>query len=182
MKKTELKIEVFGSSALRKKAKPVKRITQEHRDVLSSMARLMYESSGIGLAAAQVGLEESMMVVDIGTGLYKLINPVVVRKEGTQVLEEGCLSVPGVCIKVKRANKVWIKALNENSEPQEFEAEGLLACVFQHEIDHLKGKLIVDYASFFDKFKMADKLKELKKRSEDEKLSQPETKSCSLQL
>jgi peptide deformylase len=182
MKKTALKINVLGSPALRKKTKPVKRITQEHQDILSSMARLMYESSGIGLAAAQVGLEESMIVADIGTGLYKLINPIVVRKVGTQVLEEGCLSVPGVCIKVKRAKKVWIKALNENSEPQDIEAEGLLACVFQHEIDHLKGKLIVDYASFFDKFKIAKKLKELKKRSEDEKLSQPETNSCSLRL
>ncbi|KPK97374.1 MAG: hypothetical protein AMJ95_09395 [Omnitrophica WOR_2 bacterium SM23_72] len=177
-----LKIKVFGDSALRKKAKPIKKITQEHKDALSQMARLMYESSGIGLAAAQVGLEDAMLVADIGSGLYKLINPVIVRKVGRQVLEEGCLSVPGICIKVKRANKVWIKALNENAEPQDIEAEALLACVFQHEMDHLKGKLIVDYVPFFEKFKIAKKLKELKKRTEDEGLPQPETKSCSLQL
>ncbi|KPK96653.1 MAG: hypothetical protein AMJ95_13005 [Omnitrophica WOR_2 bacterium SM23_72] len=177
-----LKIKFFGDSALRKKAKPVKKITPEHKEALSQMAGLMYESSGIGLAAAQVGLEESMFVADIGNGLYKLINPVMVRKEGMQFLEEGCLSIPGICIKMRRAKKVWIKALNENDEPQDIEAEGLLACVFQHEMDHLKGKLIVDYASLLDKFKMARKLKELKKRAEDEKLSQPETKSCSLQL
>ena len=146
----------------------VQKVTQDHRDILSSMARLMYESSGIGLAAAQVGLEEAMIVVDIGAGLYKLINPVVTQKKGTQILEEGCLSVPGVCIKVKRAKKAVIKALDENAKPVSIEAEGLLACVFQHEIDHLKGKLIVDYASFFEKLKMGEKLKELKKRSEDE--------------
>ncbi|MFH0826778.1 MAG: peptide deformylase [Candidatus Omnitrophota bacterium] len=182
MKKTELKINIFGSPALRKKAKPIKKITQEHKEALSQMARLMYEFSGVGLAAAQVGLEDAMLVADIGTGLYKLINPVIIRKEGTQVLEEGCLSVPGVCIKVRRSLKVWIKALNENAEPLDFEAEGLLACVFQHEMDHLKGRLIVDYASFFEKFKITKELKELKKRAEDEKLSQSETKSCSLQL
>ncbi|MFH1458019.1 MAG: peptide deformylase [Candidatus Omnitrophota bacterium] len=182
MKKTALKIKVFGDPVLRKKAKPVRKITQEHKDILGQMARLMYESSGIGLAAAQVGLEESMIVADIGSGLYKLINPVVVRKEGTQILEEGCLSVPGVCIKVKRAKKVLIEALEENSRPVSIEAEGLLACVFQHEIDHLKGRLIVDYVPLFDKFKISQKLKELKKGPQDEELSESETKSHLLQL
>ena len=182
MKKTELTIKVFGSPLLRRKARSVQKVTQEHREMLSSMARLMYEASGIGLAAAQVGCDEAMIVVDIGTGLYKLINPVVTHKEGTQVFEEGCLSVPGVCIKVKRAKKAVIRALDENAKPVSIEAEGLLACVFQHEIDHLKGKLIVDYASFLDKLKMSEKLKGLKKRSKDEELPQPETKSCQLQL
>jgi peptide deformylase len=203
-----LRIRVFGDPVLRKKAQTVKEITQEHRDTLSVMSRLMYADAGIGLAASQVGINESMIVVDIGSGLYKLINPKIVKREGYQALEEGCLSVPGICIKVKRNKKILIEALDEFGKPLKIEAEGLLACVFQHEIDHLKGKLIVDYASFLDKLKIRKKLNELKKRSEDEprpsynndklnkrksgiclgkeergeNLSQSKTKSCQLQL
>jgi peptide deformylase len=177
-----LKIKLFGDPALRKKVKPVKEVTFLHRDTLSGMAQLMYAESGIGLAASQVGVNESMIVVDIGTGLYKLINPKIVEKGGYQVMEEGCLSVPGVCIKVKRARKVVIKAQDEDSKPVTIEAEDLLACVFQHEIDHLNGKLIIDHASLFDKLKIKKKLKELKKRSEYERLPESETKSCKLQL
>jgi len=177
-----LKIRLFGDPALRKKVKPVKEVTPVHRDILSEMAQLMYAESGIGLAASQVGVNESMIVVDIGTGIYKLINPKIVEKEGYQVMEEGCLSLPGVCIKVKRAKKVVIKAECQDSKPVTIEAEDLLACVFQHEIDHLNGKLIIDYASLFDKLKIKKKLKELKKRSAYERVSESETKSCKLQL
>ncbi|MEW6100725.1 MAG: peptide deformylase [Candidatus Omnitrophota bacterium] len=182
MKETALKLRVFGSPDLRKKAKPASRITEEHRRILSAMAQIMYDASGIGLAAAQVGVNEAMIVVDIGSGLYKLINPVIAQREGSQALEEGCLSVPGVCIKVKRANKVLVKALDEYGKPVQIQAEGLLACVLQHEIDHLKGKLIVDYASFVDKLKIKHKLEELKRRAQDEKFSESEAKSCQLQL
>ena len=177
-----LKIRLFGDPVLRKKTKPVKQVTPVHRDILSEMAQLMYAEPGIGLAASQVGVNESMIVVDIGTGLYKLINPRIVKKEGYQAMEEGCLSVPGVCLKIKRAKRVVVKAEDEDSKPVTIEAEDLLACVFQHEIDHLKGKLIIDYASLFDKLKIKNKLKELKKRSEDERLPESETKSCKLQL
>ncbi|MCM8797037.1 MAG: peptide deformylase [Candidatus Omnitrophica bacterium] len=182
MKEIKLRIKVFGDSALRKKSVPVEKITEEHRRILSSMANLMYSSSGVGLAAPQVGINECMIVVDIGEGLYKLINPQIIRRQGRQVLEEGCLSVPGISIKVKRAAKVTVKALDEYGKPVEINAEKLLACVFQHEIDHIKGKLIVDYASLFDRIKIKKKLAELKKRAEDEKLSQPERESSKLQL
>jgi len=166
MEKTELKIRTFGDPVLRKKSHPVKKITEKHREFLSKMAQLMYEDEGVGLAAPQVGFKFEMIVVDIGKGggLYKLINPRINKRKGTQVNKEGCLSVPGVCIKVKRANKVWLEALDENGKFLNVEAEGLLACVFQHEIDHLRGKLIVDYASFVEKIKIAKALKELKKR------------------
>jgi len=180
--KTGLKIRLFGDTALRKRAKRVAHINQAHRDILSQMAQLMYAGSGIGLAAPQVGVAESMIVVDIGSGLYKLINPKIVKKEGAQALEEGCLSIPGVCIKVKRSRKILVEALDELAKPVSIEAEGLLACVLQHEIDHLKGKLIVDYASFFERLKMARRLEGLKKRAKDGKLSESETKSCKLQL
>lgn len=162
MQETALKIRVFGDPALRKKAKLVHDITQGHRDTLSQMARLMYEASGIGLAAPQVGILESMIVVDIGSGLYKLINPKIIKKKGSQSIEEGCLSVPGVCIKVKRAKEITVEALDESGKAVSIDAQDLFACVLQHEIDHLKGKLIVDYASFFDKLKIKNKLEKLK--------------------
>lgn len=182
MAETALKIRLFGDPALRRKARPVERITQTHRDILSEMARLMYADAGIGLAASQVGLEEAMIVADIGSGLYKMINPQIVKKEGYQVMEEGCLSIPGVCIKVKRAKKVWVEAQDEDAKVVKIEAEGLLACVFQHEIEHLKGKLIVDYASLFERLKIRKKLKELKKRLQDEELCESKTESGALQL
>lgn len=162
MKETKLKIKLFGDPVLRKKTKPVTRITPEYRQILSQMASVMYEEGGIGLAAPQVGISEQLIVVDIGEGLYKLINPIIVKKSGAQSISEGCLSVPGVCIKVKRAKHVWIEAKDENGQPLKIEASDLFACVLQHEIDHLKGKLIIDYASFLEKLRIKRKLKALK--------------------
>lgn len=181
-KETALKIKTFGAPVLRKKARSIEEVTEGHRDILSSMAGLMYESSGVGLAAPQVGVSAAMIVADIGSGLYKLINPKVIKRQGGQVNQEGCLSIPGICIKVKRAKGVVVKALDEYAHPLTIEAEGLLACVLQHEIDHLKGKLIVDYASLMDKIKIGKRLKELKEKNHDEKLREPKTKSCQLQL
>ncbi len=161
MSGTELKIRVIGDPELRKKAKKVARVIPEHSRTLSGMARLMYESQGIGLAAPQVGINQAMIVVDIGTGLYKLVNPKIVKKEGRQSLEEGCLSVPGIYVKIKRAKKICVEGLDENGAPLKINAEDLLACVFQHEIDHLEGKLIVDYASLLKKISLKKKLAEL---------------------
>ena len=154
MSETKLRIRRLGDTILRKKAKEIKTITASNAQILNTMAQLMYESSGIGLAANQVGINESMMVADIGLGLYKLINPKIVKREGWQSMEEGCLSVPGISVKVKRAKRVKVLAIDENAKPIAIEAEGLMACVFQHEIDHLKGKLIIDYASFFKRWKI----------------------------
>ena len=162
MSDRELKIRVFGEPILRKKAKPVLKVTEQHRQILSQMAKAMYDDSGIGLAAPQVGLGEQLIVADIGEGLYKLINPRIVKRQGKQSISEGCLSVPGVCIKVKRAKQVWVQAQDECGRPIEINAKDLFACVLQHEIDHLKGKLIVDYASLLDKIKIKSKLAALK--------------------
>jgi peptide deformylase len=182
MEKTVLKIRLFPDPILKKKAKNIPKINPSHRQILSEMAILMYAQSGIGLAALQVGINEAMIVVDIGSGLYKLINPKIIKKEGFQVLEEGCLSIPGVCIKVKRARKILVSAQDEFAQPLTIEAQDLLACVFQHEIEHLKGKLIVDYASFFERLKIKRKLSQLVKRLKNEELPQSKTKSCQLQL
>jgi peptide deformylase len=180
MSETTLKIRVLGDPALRKKAKKVNAVTEEHRRILSQMARMMYESCGIGLAATQIGINESMIVVDIGSGLYKLINPRILKKEGNQEIEEGCLSVPGVTVKIKRAKKVLLEAQDQDSKPLSIEANDLLACVFQHEIDHLQGKLIVDYASLLKKLTLATRLKKAKDNTKDEELSQPERKPARL--
>jgi peptide deformylase len=182
MNETALKIKVFPDPALRRRARPVAEVTEAQRDILSRMSQLMYEADGVGLAAPQVGISEEMIVLDAGSGLYKLINPKIIKREGTQAMEEGCLSVPGVCLKVKRARKIIVRALDEYATSFEIEACDFLACVLQHEIDHLKGKLILDYASFLQRLKIAKKLERLKESAESEKLSEPETKSCKLQL
>lgn len=174
MPETTLKIKLYPEPVLRKKAKQVLEITQELRDTLSRMSELMYESSGVGLAGPQVGISEMIIVADIGTGLYKLINPKIIKREGSGVTEEGCLSVPGVCLKVKRAKKILLQAEDEEGKPVNIEAQDLLACVFQHEIDHLKGRLIIDHASFLDRLRINRRLRELKKIL-------PE-KTCKLQL
>ena len=170
MERTELKIRVYPDPVLRKKSALVKEASVWHRDLFSRMAQLMYDGNGIGLAAPQAGINEAMIVVDIGSGLYKLINPRIIWFSGRQVNQEGCLSVPGICIKVKRANKIKVKALDEFGKPLNIEAEGLLACVFQHEIDHLKGKLIIDYASLLERLRIKKALKKL------------DTKTCQLYL
>jgi peptide deformylase len=162
MPETRLEIKVFGDPVLRKKAKPVKKVTAGDREILSLMAQSMYEGGGIGLAAPQVGISSQLIVADIGQGLYKLVNPIIVKSSGHQAIQEGCLSVPGVCIKVKRAKQVWVEALDENAKPVKLEAKDLLACVLQHEIDHLKGKLIIDYASLMEKLRIKKRLSVLK--------------------
>jgi len=182
-KETKLKIKVIGDDLLRKTCVEVKEVNASHREILSEMARLMYDFSGVGLAASQVGIDQALIVVDTGTGLYKLINPKIVRREGTQVMEEGCLSIPRIGVKVKRAQRVIVDALDENGKSVVIEAEDLLACVFQHEIDHLNGKLIIDYASFFEKMKMKKQLDGLMgKRRMDEGMFKSKTESGKLQL
>jgi peptide deformylase len=162
MPETKSKIKTLGDPVLRRKAKPVEKITQEHSEILSQMAKAMHEGDGIGLAAPQIGISLQMIVIDVGGGLYKLINPKIVKREGFQAITEGCLSVPGVSVKVKRSKKVWVEAKDENNKPLEVEANDLFACAVQHEIDHLNGKLIIDYATFLEKIRIKRKLAALK--------------------
>jgi len=164
MEETELKIRLVGDSVLSGGVKQVEKMTDYHRRVLSAMARFMYEVQGVGLAAPQVGINESLIVVDVGSGLYKLANPEIITCEGESSAEEGCLSVPGVGVKVKRAKKIMIKALDEDGKDVSIEAEGLLARAFQHELDHLNGKLIIDHASASEKARIGKKIEEIKKQ------------------
>ena len=131
-------------------ATPVVRVDDEVRKLIADMAETMYEAPGIGLAATQVDVHKRIVVIDVSedkSGLMALINPEILERSGEQVCEEGCLSVPGIYEKVSRAERVKVRALNEKGEPFEFEADGLLAVCVQHEIDHLDGKVFVEYLS-----------------------------------
>jgi len=141
----ELTIKKYPDPFLRKKTHKVEKVTDAERKTLSQMADTMYLNSGVGLAANQVGIDKQLAVVDIGGGLIKLINPVIIKKSGSTIQEEGCLSVPENCIKIKRAKEITVNHLNEDGEACQLSADGLLARAIQHEIDHLSGKLIIDY-------------------------------------
>jgi len=140
-------IKIFPNPILRKNGKAILNIGNEERRMLADMAETMYLKGGVGLAAIQVGVLKNMVVVDIGEGLMKLINPIILKKEGAEMQEEGCLSVPDKCVNVKRSKKIVVDYLNEDGRAIRLPAEGLLARVIQHEVDHLSGKLIIDYLS-----------------------------------
>ena len=131
-------------------AQAVESVTDDIRQLIADMAETMYEAPGIGLAATQVNVHRRVVVIDVSedqSALMALINPEILERAGEQVCEEGCLSVPGVYEKVARSERVRVRALNEKGEPFELEAEGLLAVCIQHEIDHLDGKVFVEYLS-----------------------------------
>jgi len=129
---------------LRKKARTVEKIDNRILTLLKDMAETMYNANGAGLAAPQVGILRRLIVIDVGTGLIKLINPVIVEADGEQQETEGCLSIPSIYGRVKRPEKVIVKALDENGQPFDLEGTGLLARALCHEIDHLNGDLFID--------------------------------------
>lgn len=145
-----LEILKFPDERLRKKAKPVEVVNASIQKLVDDMFETMYAAPGIGLAATQVNVQKRVVVIDVSETKDQplcLINPEILARSGTEEREEGCLSVPGVFEKVCRAEKVKVKALDLSGKPFELEAEGLLAVCIQHEIDHLDGKLFVDYLS-----------------------------------
>ena len=146
-----LEIRKYPDSILRKKALEIKEITDKEITLFEVMLFTMRHFSGIGLAAPQIGIDQNLIVADIGKGAIKLANPVVLKNEGSDKLEEGCLSLPGVGVVIERADKIIVSGLNEKGKIVELEARGLMARVLQHEIDHLKGKLIIDYLSLLEK-------------------------------
>ena len=159
MKETELRIRIYGDKALRKKAQPVKSVSDNEKALIDKMAKIMYSNGGIGLAAPQVGVNKQLVIIDVGQGLFKLFNPKIIAKKGSAVMEEGCLSLPEVCVKVKRAKKVLFEGINDSNEQISFWAEDLFSRALQHEIDHLKGKLIVDYANILKKISIRKKFR-----------------------
>jgi peptide deformylase len=151
MTEIHLKIRQIGDPCLRKKSLAVKEVGPAQRLLIQSMIETMYEEKGVGLAAPQVGVNERILIADIGEGTLVVINPKVLKRTGIEVMEEGCLSVPETIVKVKRPKKILLKYIDENNRALEKVFEGLMARVILHETDHLNGKLIVDYAGFFQK-------------------------------
>jgi peptide deformylase len=142
------------SKILRKKTKQVQKVDPGLCRVLSTMVYTMYKNSGIGLAAPQVGLCLNMAVVDAGEGVYKLINPILIKKSGTDTMHEGCLSVPALLVSVKRPKTITVEYTNEFGKKVVKSFSGLTAKAIQHEMDHLKGKLIIDHMSWFRRMKI----------------------------
>lgn len=133
-----------GDEVLRKKSKKVIEITPKIKQILDDMLDTMYDADGVGLAAPQIGILKRLLVIDIGNGPLKLINPELHDMEGSEIGFEGCLSVPGEQGKVNRPEKLTIKALDENGKHISIIADGLLARAACHEVDHLDGVLFID--------------------------------------
>lgn len=146
----KLRILEFPDPRLRKKAAPVETVDESLNTLIDDMFETMYAAPGIGLAATQVDVHKRLLVADVSSDQSDprvFINPVIVEKDGVAVTEEGCLSVPGYYEEVERAEHVRVRFLDRDGDEVETELEGLLAVCVQHEIDHLDGKLFVDYLS-----------------------------------
>jgi len=156
----------FPDERLRKKAAMVKTVDDKIKKLVDDMLQTMYHSHGVGLAATQVDVHQRVIVIDVSEEkddpLF-LINPEIIEKDGTKESEEGCLSVPGFFEKVKRAEHIRVKALNRDGQSFEFEARDLLAVCVQHEMDHLNGKLFVDYISSLKRQRIKKKLEKIHK-------------------
>lgn len=156
----------FPDERLRKKAAVVKTVDDKIKKLADDMLETMYQSHGVGLAATQVDVHQRVIVIDVSeekdAPLF-LINPEIIEKDGIKESEEGCLSVPGFFEKVKRAEHIRVKALNREGQTFEFEARDLLAVCVQHEMDHLNGKLFVDYISALKRQRIKKKLEKIHK-------------------
>jgi peptide deformylase len=156
-----LEILHFPDPRLRNIAQPVQKVDDDIRQLLDDMLDTMYAAPGIGLAATQVNISARVVVIDVSEEKDQplcLINPEILELEGVEEMEEGCLSVPGVYEVVQRADRVRLRALDHAGQPFEMLAEGLLAVCIQHEIDHLDGKLFVDYLSQLKRTRIRNKL------------------------
>ncbi len=151
----------YPDPRLRRQAKPVPRVNDDIRRLLDDMIETMYQAPGIGLAAIQIDEPWRIIVIDISQTrdqLQAFINPEILSRDGEQELEEGCLSVPGIYEPVTRAQRIRVRALNREGQEFEIQAEDLLATCIQHEIDHLDGKVFVDYLSRLKQTRIRKKL------------------------
>lgn len=161
----------FPDPRLRTKAVPVDPAQVANRDfqtLLDDMLETMYEAPGIGLAASQVDVHQRFMVIDVSedkTGPQVFINPEILSREGEQVYQEGCLSVPGIFADVTRADHIEVRFIGRDGKSQQIHADGLLAVCIQHEMDHLEGKLFVDYLSPLKREMVRKKLAKQRKQA-----------------
>jgi len=167
---TRLTILEFPDPRLRTRATPVASVDAPLRDLIDDMLETMYAANGIGLAATQVNVHRRVLVTDVSEGRNEprvFINPEILSRDGTEVSQEGCLSVPGYFDEVERAERIRVRALDRDGQAIEQDLDGLLAVCVQHEIDHLDGKLFVDYLSDLKRQRVRKKIeKERKLRAE----------------
>jgi peptide deformylase len=157
----------YPDPRLRNQAEPITDIDEDIRQLADDMLETMYDAPGIGLAAIQVNVKKRLIVIDISEDKSEpliLINPEVIDAEGEREFEEGCLSVPEAYEAVTRADKIKVRAVNFDGENYEFDADGILATCIQHEIDHLDGKLFVDYLSNLKRQRIRKKLEKHQKQ------------------
>ncbi|MEW6646638.1 MAG: peptide deformylase [Pseudomonadota bacterium] len=158
----------FPDPRLRTRAAPVSQVDDGIRRLVDDMFDTMYDAPGIGLAATQVNVHQRVIVIDVSEEKNEprvFINPEIISRDGVEQMDEGCLSVPGVYETVERAEKVTVRALNRDGQPFELEADGLLAVCIQHEMDHLEGKLFVDYLSSLKRERIRKKLEKLRRQT-----------------
>ena len=150
----QLEIKKYPDKILREKCAPIEKITRIEKELFEKMLFIMKHFRGIGLAAPQIGISKKLIVAEVEDKTIKLANPQIIDIRGSGNMAEGCLSVPDVTVDIKRPDIVIVKGQNEKGQTVEVKARGLLARVLQHEIDHLKGKLIIDYMNVFEKLKL----------------------------
>jgi peptide deformylase len=162
-----LEVKLYGDDVLRQCATPVKKITAEEKQLVQNMLETMYACRGVGLAAPQVGLSKRIIVVDVepDDSSHKptvLINPIIVTQNGEAVLEEGCLSFPGIREEVKRAEEVIVEGMDETGQRVKIDATDLMARALQHEIEHLDGILLIDHFSRLKRKLLKNQLSKIK--------------------
>ncbi len=163
-----LKILQYPDERLHTVARKVPEVTDATRKLVRDMAETMYAAPGVGLAATQVDVHECVIVVDVSEmhdDLLVLINPEIIAKDGSAVHEEGCLSVPGIYENVERPERITVRALNERGETYTLDADGLLATCIQHEMDHLLGRVFVEYLSPLKQSRIRAKLKKRRRET-----------------
>ena len=166
----KLQILEYPDPRLRTVAAKVDEVTDKTRALIDDMFETMYAAPGIGLAATQVNVHQRVLVTDISDDNSQrlvLINPEILESEGDAWSDEGCLSVPEIYEKVARAESIKVKALDRNGKPVQLEAEGLLAVCIQHEMDHLEGKLFVDYLSELKRQRIRKKIEKARKTASE---------------
>lgn len=160
----------YPDPRLRTRAIPVEQVDETIRQLVDDMFETMYAAPGIGLAATQVNVHQQVIVIDVsedGSEPRVFINPEILEKDGVEQMQEGCLSVPGYYDTVERADRIRVRALDQNGQSFEMEADDLLAVCIQHEMDHLEGKLFVDYLSELKRKRLRKKLEKLARQDDD---------------
>ena len=168
----------FPDPRLRKKATPVDEVNDQVRQTVVDMFETMYNAPGIGLAATQVNIQQQIIVIDVTENKSAplcLINPEIIAKDGEEEMQEGCLSLPGIFENVRRAEKITIKALDQQGQEITLEADSLLSVCIQHEMDHLEGKLFVDYLSPLKLQRIKKKMLKLKKLEPSDQVISPQS-------